>query len=196
MRRARFSDAACALAIVVLAGSAIGLGRAAARHVAPDEARHISSLLDDLETPSRLPNIALVRDDGTPATLWDLLKASRTVVSFYAPWCAPCQEELPELVRQTAGKDPQPMIVVVGSDEDPADVRKQFANLGLNEQHYFVDASGELERAARVTALPTTYLVRRMGRVEQRLVGFSQFRFQMLVMRAVSDTPSLYDNDN
>jgi thiol-disulfide isomerase/thioredoxin len=195
LRRATALDIAYCAAVLSLATLALGLGRAAARHVSPEGARSVSSLLDELELPRALPNAPLVRDDGSAARFWEITKAPRTIVTFYAPWCGPCQEELPILVRQTATASDR-LAVVVGADEEPHEVRKKLENLGLKDLHFYVDASRQLESGGRVTALPTTFLVRRLGRVQERIVGYSGFRLQMLIVKATNDDVAAFDNVN
>jgi thiol-disulfide isomerase/thioredoxin len=135
-----------------------------------------------------------MRDDGVRAKLWEASSEPRTVISFYAPWCAPCQEELPMLVKATA-EHPGRLVVVVGPDEEPVEVRKQLDNLGLKDLRYFVDAERHLEKGARVTALPTTFLVGRLGRVQERVVGYSGFRVQMLAYKALGGGMPSFDGD-
>jgi thiol-disulfide isomerase/thioredoxin len=180
--------------VVGLAALVLWSGHAAARHLSPSGAQSVSKLLDDLELPSVLPNAPLVRDDGTDTTLWDVTTAPRTLVSFYAPWCAPCQEELPMLVKWTSG-EPERLMVVVGADEEAPEVRKRLDDLGLKDLRYYVDAKRELGAGGRVTALPTTFLIGRVGRVQDRIVGYSVFRLQMLVSKAVAGAASSVEDD-
>ena len=183
LRRATAADTAYCIAVLLLAALALLTGNAAARYLSPDGARSTAKVLDELELPRALPNALLARDDGREERLWDVAAASRTIVTFYAPWCAPCQEELPTLVRGT--KDhPDRLAVIVGPDEDPAEVRRKLDNLGLKDQRYHVDTRRELETGGRVSALPTTFLGGRRGRVHERLVGSSTFRLSMLISKA------------
>jgi thiol-disulfide isomerase/thioredoxin len=196
LRRASAVDLGYCAAVLLLAVSALGAGNVAARHLSPDGARSVAKVLDDLELPRALPNAVLARADGTEERLWDVAGGPRTIVSFYAPWCAPCQEELPTLVQGTA-KAPHSLVVIVGPDEDPAEVRTKLDNLGLKDQRYYVDTRRELETGGRVSALPTTFLIGRMGRVHERIVGYSQFRLSMLISRAAGgDTPFSTDDDS
>jgi thiol-disulfide isomerase/thioredoxin len=186
MRRAGTADLAYGAAVLALAAITLWSGRAASRHLSPEGARSVSGMLDELELPRVLPNAVLASDDGASMKLWDLAKGPRAIVTFYAPWCAPCQEELPMLVAQTSDQ-PGLLTVVVGADEDPAEVRKQLDNLGLRDLRFHIDAARELEAGGRVTALPTTFLIGRLGRVQQRIVGYSQFGIYMLLAKAKAD---------
>jgi thiol-disulfide isomerase/thioredoxin len=185
LRRGSPADVLYLLGLLLLAALSLVSGRAAARHLSPGGALNASSLLDELELPRVLPNAALTRDDGQVVGLWDLASGPRTIVTFYAPWCGPCQSELPALVNGTH-EHPDRLAVVVGADEEPVEVRKKLDNLGLTGLRYHVDATRQLTEGARVTSLPTTFLVGRMGRVQERLVGYSEFRAQMLIYKVVT----------
>lgn len=193
LRRATRADLLYCIAVLGLAALTLWSGNAAARHLSPEGAANVSSLLDDLELPGALPNAPLLRDDGQEARFFDLTKGRRTIVAFYAPWCGPCQEELPILVRGTAD-EPERLAVIVGPDEEPADVRKQLDNLGFKDLRYHTDVKRQLEVGGRVTALPTTFLVGRLGRVHERIVGYSGFRLYALILKATTaHGPSIDD---
>jgi thiol-disulfide isomerase/thioredoxin len=194
LRRATRVDIAYCAAVVALTALVLWCGRRAAAHLSPAGAQEVSRMLDELELPRTLPNALLARDDGTQARLWDVAAAPRTIVTFYAPWCAPCQKEVPTLARSTAA-DAGRLVVVVGPDEDPAEVRKQIDNLGFKDLRFHVDARRELEVGGRVTALPTTFLIGRMGSVKDRIVGYSEFRLQMMLYRMQSAEPRAQDGD-
>jgi thiol-disulfide isomerase/thioredoxin len=185
LHRATRVDIAYAGAVLVVGVMALWSGNAAARHLSPDGARSASELLDELELPRVLPNAALARDDGGEARLWDLTRAPRTLVTFYAPWCGPCQKELPVLARGTADH-PEQLVVLVGADEDPAEVRTRLDDLGLQALRFHVDTTREVESGGRVMALPTTFIVGPMGRVRERVVGYAGYRLQMLLYKVTA----------
>ena len=194
LRQAAGADFVFGSAVVALVALSLWSGHAAGRRLSPEGAESASRLLDELELPSALPNASLVRDDGAPATLWSVSTEPRTIVSFYAPWCAPCQEELPTLVAALSD-EPGRLVVLVGPDEEPGEVRKKFDNLGLKELRFFVDEKRQVETGGRLTALPTTFLVGRQGRVKERIVGYSPFRLQMMAFRALHAEASSFDAD-
>ena len=194
LRGANRGDLGYSAALVILAALSLWSGHAAARYLTPRGASRAASLLEDLETPASLPNAPLTREDGSPTRLFDLLNGKRTLVSFYAPWCGPCQVELPQLVRGVNAR-PECLVVVVGPDEDLQEVRRKLDNLDLRGIHFHVDSQGALASAGRVTALPTTFLVAKAGRVHERLVGQSEYRLQMLISQATGNDTSEAEAD-
>lgn len=182
LRSASKSDIWFVVIIVLLAFASIWSGNMMALRLSPSGAASVANILDDLQMPGRLPNAPLVSEDGRIARLWDLADGARTIVSFYAPWCGPCQRELPEVVEYTKGK--QNLLIIVSSQEDPKEIRRQLDNLGLKETQFLIDVSGEIMAIGKVKSLPTTFLIGKRGRVRERVVGYSEFRLRRLMEKA------------
>ena len=179
LRSASRGDIWFVVTILLLAFASIWSGNMMALYLSPSGAATVSDILDDLQMPGRLPNAPLVSENGTIAKLWDLADSPRTVVSFYAPWCSPCQRELPEVVEYT--KEKKNLLVIISSEEDPIETRRQLDNLGLRETEFLVDVSGEIMSQGKVKSLPTTFLIGKKGRVRERVVGYSEFRLRRLI---------------
>jgi len=96
------------------------------------------------------------------------------VVNFWATWCAPCREEIPQFVRtQTALGDRG--LQFVGIAVDQADKAQQFAKeLGVNYPT-LVGGMGAMHLSATLgndlMALPFTVVVDRAGRIAHTQLG-------------------------
>jgi thiol-disulfide isomerase/thioredoxin len=172
-------DLVAAAIVLLLAIGTVVTGRRARLGLTPRSALQVASMLNELELPIQLPDAPLLGSSGDATTLLVRIRERRAAIAFYAPWCGPCQKELPELAAAIANE--AQLIVVVSKDEGVEETRQQLANIGLGNVGFYVDATGRLFDEARVTSLPTTFLVTRSGGVLARGTGYSQLT--MLRMR-------------
>ena len=117
--------------------------------------------------------IALPDADGHEQAL-DQWKGKVLVVNFWATWCAPCREEMPEFVkiqRELGGRGLQ--FVGIAIDE-PDKVKEYSTELGLNYPA-LIGGYGAIELSKtlgnRVGALPFTIIVDRSGRIVHTQLG-------------------------
>ena len=96
------------------------------------------------------------------------------VVNFWATWCAPCREEMPEFVRLQQRFGPKGL-QFVGIAVDDADKVRQFSQeIGLNYPALIGGYGAmELSRALgnRLMALPFTVIVGRDGSIQHTQLG-------------------------
>jgi len=124
--------------------------------------------------------------DGDDVTLSDL-HGRIVILNAFASWCAPCQEELPELVRAWRER---PDVAFVGLDvNDSAEAAKGFLAAEGAGYPVISDAQGTL--LAMFTAspnrgLPVTFLIDREGRVAGRILGRATRPALDSAMRALS----------
>jgi thiol-disulfide isomerase/thioredoxin len=96
------------------------------------------------------------------------------VVNFWATWCAPCREEMPEFMRAQTELGARGL-QFVGIAVDQADKVDQFAKeLGLNYPT-LIGGYGAVELSKTLgnslAALPFTIIVDRQGRVAHTQLG-------------------------
>ena len=115
-----------------------------------------------------LASVRLVDMDGD---VWshDAFRGRVTLVEFWATWCAPCLNELPVLRKLRAQYGRQDF-EVLGVSFDVTDRRAfvSWTNRHAVDWPQVFDGRGrhgDAARQLRVVAVPTSYLVDRLGRV-------------------------------
>jgi thiol-disulfide isomerase/thioredoxin len=93
------------------------------------------------------------------------------LVNFWATWCPPCREEIPEMIALKRQFKDQLVIVGISEDDDPATNVLKFAQQrGIN--YPIVMATPQVVAAyGGVPALPTTFVIDTQGRVVQKHAG-------------------------
>ena len=99
------------------------------------------------------------------------LRGKVTIINFWATWCGPCRMEIPDLIALQNKYRSQLQIIGISEDEISADQVQQF--VAANKMNYTVAmTTPEIERVfPGITALPTTYIVDRDGRIVMRHAG-------------------------
>lgn len=93
---------------------------------------------------------------------WDDLKGQVVVLEFWATWCGPCVAAIPHLNALADEFRDQPVRFISVTAEDEAKVR-EFLGRRAMTSWVGLDADRVMQRAYRVSAIPTTFLVDRRG---------------------------------
>jgi peroxiredoxin len=123
----------------------------------------------DDRAPSRSPAPRFKTKDlaGHPLDLDRLLHRGPVVLDFWATWCAPCIEALPELEGLHRRYGELGLTVIGVSVDGPRNfsrIRPFVASKGL---HYpiVLDADGRLQQLYHVLAIPTAVLIDTTGSI-------------------------------
>jgi len=142
------------------------------------DAAKIARVYDDDNFPrsagagDKAPEISIATADGGSVSLG---KSSGKVVvlDFWASWCGPCRQSVPDLKRliSTYGDD-KLEVISISEDDDEGDMREFVAQNGMTWTQQF-DSGGTMGRKYGVNGLPTYVLIGSDGNIIQRYVGAS-----------------------
>lgn len=182
------------LAIALVVAGALGLGTsfyalrrsrvAAETQTSPANAKVIRFA----KNPEKAPPFLLRDISGKIVSTADW-KGKVVILNFWATWCPPCREEIPELVQLQAKYKDKLEIVGVSEDDDDLEKVEKFAQQhGMN--YPIVMATPELiADYGGVPALPTSFLIDPQGRVMQKHTGLYEYEVYEREVRALAGLP-------
>ena len=110
------------------------------------------------------PDFDLKMTTGEDFRLSDNIGKKVIVLNFFATWCGPCREEMPELTTYYDAHKDQSFLLVGIDAEEKRDIVDQFMqdlkvgfSVGIDE--------GAIQKQYRVSAFPTTVLIGVDGKV-------------------------------
>jgi thiol-disulfide isomerase/thioredoxin len=166
--------------IAVAAVIALGVCGFFAARYARQGAREVTALPPTASGPTdpvrfvknavAVPELTLKTLDGRTLNSRDW-KGKVTLVNFWATWCAPCREEIPDLIKLQDRYKDHLQIIGVSSDEGPVeDVARFVADHKMN--YAVVMETPELTKAfPGIYALPTTFVIDQDAKIVQKHVG-------------------------
>jgi thiol-disulfide isomerase/thioredoxin len=123
-----------------------------------------------LKDPVTVPSFTVTDVDGHSISLASL-KGKVVLVNFWATWCPPCRAEIPDLVKLQERYRDKLVILGISEDEIPPEQVKAFAAT-MKVNYAVAMTTPELKKIFRgVSALPTTFVIDREGKLVRKHVG-------------------------
>lgn len=116
----------------------------------------------------RAPDFTVTALDGESVTLQSL-RGKPVFVNFWATWCLPCLEEMPE-IEELYREYPGRFHVVAVTDEPRTTVTRYLQSFDYTFPIY-LDNRGEMGRSYLVRAMPTSLFIDERGVIRARHVG-------------------------
>lgn len=117
------------------------------------------------------------------------LKGKGVIINFWATWCGPCREEIPEMIALQSKYKGSLQIIGISEDDGPPEQVAKFAQkMGINYPVIMYTAAVEKEYGG-VSALPTSFLVNKDGRVVQKDVGVYPLQYYDMQARYLMGMP-------
>ena len=141
-----------------------------------------------VKNPEMAPALPEHDISGAPLSLADW-SGKVIFVNFWATWCPPCREEIPELIELQKEYGSNLQIVGISEDDDAAEKVAKFAKQrGIN--YPIVMATQEVITAyGGVPALPTTFVLDPQGRVVEKHAGLHPMDAYVREIRALLGQP-------
>ncbi len=151
-----------------------------AAKAAPRDASNDSA--DDSSDDDSPKAIRLVRDPlpAPPFLLTDLdgqpistaaYHGKVVLINFWATWCPPCREEIPEMIALANKYGDKLQIIGVSMDDDPPEEVRDFVRAQKMNYPIVMGSDKLSEEYGGVDALPTTFVLDTNGRVVQKHMG-------------------------
>lgn len=116
------------------------------------------------------PTVEFKTLDGKPFHLRDL-QGHVVMLNFWATWCLPCKNEIPELNAMQRELQPQGLQIVGASWADTPEGIDEYQR-DIQKLEYDVVVGGDdVQSQFGNMALPTTYIIDRQGRVRDKIIG-------------------------
>ena len=115
------------------------------------------------------PDFTLPQLDGTQLRLSDL-RGKPVIVNFWASWCGPCRDEIPQLVALHRQHATDLTIVGVDLQEDAGSVRSFVNDFGMSYP-VVLDTHGATIRPYHITGPPTSVFIDASGTVRKIVLG-------------------------
>ena len=106
--------------------------------------------------------------DGSQVTVGQPGKI--TVINFWATWCPPCQEEMPELEMFAHNNQQKVEFYAVNMQESKGKI-SEFMSKNQYTMSVLLDKEGGVGKKFQVTAIPTTIIINKHGMVKFRKAG-------------------------
>lgn len=170
MPKATNSTRALAL-LLILCVAAFGMVRLA--HWRGRKPGRISISVTD--RPSALPAPHLIFTDLSGKTLdTSALTGKIVVVNFWAAWCGPCADEIPNFIALQRKYQEQVQIIGISIDDEENDLRNFCRKSGMN--YPVVVGNQQIAQAyGGILGLPTTFIIDPAGRIRNKLIGSTNF---------------------
>lgn len=132
------------------------------------------------------PDIAVKDLSGTSALMKDVLKDDVVIVSFWATWCKPCQNELDALAEIEDSWADRLRVVAISIDDARSVARvRSTVKAKMWPYEVYTDENSELAKSLNISSIPFVMIVAD-GKTVYSHTGYTPGSERLLVEKALS----------
>ncbi|WP_394232279.1 peroxiredoxin family protein [Niallia oryzisoli] len=150
-----------AAAVLLLAMMTVAIVQAMEKEEKPDN-------LPGLKVGVKAPDFEVKNLAGETVKLSDF-QGKKVLLNFWATWCPPCKEEMPDMEKfhKSAGDD----VVILAVNIDPQyDVNKFVNEMGITFP-ILLDEKDEVNTMYQILTIPTTYFIDEEGIIRHKYIS-------------------------
>ena len=136
------------------------------------------------------PDFLLGTLDGSEVRL-SALRGQPVVLNFWATWCAPCRQEIPQFVAAYERFRNEGLLVLAVNMQEGKSIARGYADDFGMKFPIPIDVDGEVGDEYRLLGLPMTYFIDRSGVVRSIFTGPLQERRQDTDVRGAIEQSDL-----
>ena len=121
---------------------------------------------------------------GKKVTLSEL-RGKIVMVNFWATWCGPCREEMPQLDQLSTHFQSQGLVILSISDEEPFKVNSFIAPIGYHPI-VLLDPESKVHKQFHIEGIPRTFVFNRQGKLVAEAID-QRTMHQFLLMLSKTD---------
>ncbi|WP_071395055.1 peroxiredoxin family protein [Bacillus tuaregi] len=150
-----------AAAVLLLAMMTVAIVQAMEKEEKPDN-------LPGLKVGVKAPDFELKNLAGETVKLSDF-EGKKVILNFWATWCPPCKEEMPDM--ETFYKQAGDEVVILAVNIDPQyNVNKFVTDMGVTFP-ILLDEDDEVNSMYQVLSIPTTYFIDKDGVIRHKYIS-------------------------
>ena len=139
-----------------------------------------SLLAAEKNTPA--PDFSLPTQDSDSLSL-SSLKGNAVLVNFWASWCKPCREEIPELIDIYDRYRHQGLrLVGINIDAEKNNADRFINHFQINYTIVFDPQMGTIEKY-KARGMPSSFIIDKKGMIREIVYGFSKEKKQFIESR-------------
>jgi peroxiredoxin len=116
------------------------------------------------------PDFTLTDLNGSPVTLADY-KGKNIYLNFWASWCDPCKEELPDIENVYQEYKEKDFVVLTVNTGEEKETVKSFIESNAYTFPVLLDAKMDVARQYKTNDIPVSFFINKEGFIVSKKVG-------------------------